>query len=64
MAIAFGYWLLTIALGYGYCLWLWILATGYRYLHNGHYGYNYWLWIKGNGNQGLQIFSSQSIFPL
>jgi hypothetical protein len=35
MAISFGYWLLTIALGYGYCLWLWILATSYKYLHNG-----------------------------
>jgi hypothetical protein len=44
MAIAFGYWLVRLAMVVAYCLWLlaidycpwrWILATSYKYLHNG-----------------------------
>jgi hypothetical protein len=43
-AIAFGYWVLLLAMVVAYCLWLlaidycpwlWILATSYKYLHNG-----------------------------
>jgi hypothetical protein len=42
VAIAYGYWSLTMVIDY----WLWLFITSYGYLHQGYDDYGYRLWIR------------------